>query len=213
MQLLRISCPASQLALLFFLLHLSALCTAITLPHDVHTVAFTKLVRHEEHPIQPSTQPFSTQPIAKALSTTNTTSPTPPLYIFHLLDLRSIVASPETEHKVFRAMERTCEVFAYCLLDLDLLDQQDLVLRLGDFTLDFHDMAEHLSILAVKAVVMKLMQMIIKGLFGFVQGEMVDAHAGVRMIFAFGVLGVDYENRALRKRRAGEKGMTPSSNG
>ena len=110
-------------------------------------------------------------------------------------------------------MERTCEAFALYLLDFDLLDQQDLILRFGDFTLEFHAVAEHLSMLAVKAVVWKLIQMIMKGLLGFVKGEVVNAQAGVRIIFAFGVLGGGYEDWDLRKRRAGEKGMTKSSNG
>ena len=41
--------------------------------------------------------------------------------------------------------------------------------------------------LAVKAVVMRLAQMVMRGLVGFVVGEMVDAQAGVRMVFAFGL--------------------------
>ena len=53
-------------------------------------------------------------------------------------------------------------------------------------------MAETLNILAIKAVLTKLLQMVMKGLLGFVKGEMVDAQAGVRMIFAFGVLGGGY---------------------
>ena len=54
-------------------------------------------------------------------------------------------------------------------------------------------MVEQLNMLAVKAVVMKLLQMVMKGLLGFVKGEMVDAQAGVKMIFAFGVLGGGFE--------------------
>ena len=41
--------------------------------------------------------------------------------------------------------------------------------------------------LAVKAVVMRLAQMAMRGLVGFVVGEVVDARAGVRMVFAFGL--------------------------
>lgn len=109
-------------------------------------------------------------------------------------------------------MERTCEAFAYYLLDLDLLEEQQLVLRFGDFTLEFYDVAAYLSMLAVKAVVTKLLQMITKGLLGFVEGEIVDVQAGVRTLFAFGVLGGGYENRGIRKRKGGEKGMTEYSN-
>lgn len=89
-------------------------------------------------------------------------------------------------------MERTCEVFAYYLFDYDVLDAHDFVLRFGAFTLEYHDVVEILNILAIKAVVTKLMQMVMKGLLGFVKGEMVNAQAGVRMIFAFGVLGGGY---------------------
>ncbi|KAL9076839.1 MAG: hypothetical protein Q9161_000824 [Pseudevernia consocians] len=205
--------PASPLTLLFFLIPFTALCAAIKPRHHVKTAASPKSIRDEEHPVLPSAQPFSTQPIVNGLSSTNTTTPASPPYIFHLIDFRAIFTSPETERKVTKAMERTCEAFALYLLDFDLLDQQDLVLRFGDFTLEFHAVAEHLSMLAVKAVVLKLIQMIMKGLLGFVKGEVVNAQAGVRMIFAFGVLGGGYEDRELRKRRAGEKGMTKSSNG
>lgn len=90
-------------------------------------------------------------------------------------------------------MERTCETLAYYLLDYNLLDEQDFVLRIGAFTLEYHAMVEQLNMLAVKAVVMKLLQMVMKGLLGFVKGEMVDAQAGVKMIFAFGVLGGGFE--------------------
>lgn len=183
MQLLQASCPASKLALLFFLIPLNALCATIKPPHDVHIATSPRVIRGEEHPILPSAQP-----------PTNTTTSTPPLYTIHLLNLRTIFTSPETEQHVFRALERTCEAFAYFLLDYDFLDEQDLVLRFGDFTLEFYDVAEHLSMLAVKTVVMKLMQMITMGLLGFVNGEMVDAQAGVRIIFAFGILGGGYEN-------------------
>ena len=86
-----------------------------------------------------------------------------------------------------RFLERTCEVFAYYLLDLDHFEGQDLVLRVGGLTLEFHEVAERLSMLAVKAVVMRLAQMVMRGLVGFVVGEMVDARAGVRMVFAFGL--------------------------
>lgn len=89
-------------------------------------------------------------------------------------------------------MERTCEVFAYYLFDYDVLDAHDFVLRFGAFTLEYHDVVELLNILAIKAVLTKLLQMIMKGLLGFVKGEMVDAQSGVRMIFAFGVLGGGY---------------------
>lgn len=106
-----------------------------------------------------------------------------------------------------------CEVFAYYLLDLDLLDEQDLALRFGEFTLEFYDLAGYLSMLAVKAVVMKLMQMVTQGLLGFFRGEMIDAQAGVRMIFAFGVLRGGHGDWELRKRSAGEKGMISSSHG
>lgn len=63
------------------------------------------------------------------------------------------------------------------------------MLRFGAFTLEYYDVVEVLNILAIKAVVTKVLQMVVKGLWGFVRGEMVDAQAGVRMIFAFGVLG------------------------
>ena len=43
--------------------------------------------------------------------------------------------------------------------------------------------------LAVKAVVMRLLGMAARGLLGFVEGEVVDVTAGVRMIFTFGVVG------------------------
>lgn len=63
------------------------------------------------------------------------------------------------------------------------------MLRFGAFTLEYHDVAEMLNILAIKAVVTRVLQMVMKGLLGFVEGEVVDARAGVRMVFAFGVLG------------------------
>ena len=91
------------------------------------------------------------------------------------------------------------------LLDLDLLEAQGLVLRFGDFTLDLYDVSEHLSMLAVKAVLVRLIQMIAKGLLGFMTGELVDAQAGVRMIFAFGVLRGDYDTGGLRKRKMSEE--------
>ena len=203
--------PASPLTLLFFLIPFNALCAAIKPRHDVKTAASPKSIRDEERPTVPSVQPSSTQPVNNGLSSPDPTTPTSPPYIFRLIDLHAIFTSPETVKRVSKAMERTCEAFALYLLDFDLLDQQDLVLRFGDFTLEYHDVAEQLSMLAVKAVVLKLIQMITKGLLGFVEGEMVNAQAGVKMIFALGVLGGGDGDRDVRKRRAGEKGTTESS--
>lgn len=114
---------------------------------------------------------------------------------------------------MYKALERACESFASSLFDYDLLYDEDLALHLGDFTLQFQDVAEQLSMLAVKTVLMKLIQMLQKGLLGFVEGELIDARAGVRMIFAFGVLGGAFGNWDLRKRTAGENGRTSLASG
>ncbi len=67
--------------------------------------------------------------------------------------------------------------------------------------------------LAIKAVLMKLCQMIAKGFLGFVIGEVLDVHAGVRLIFALGVLGGQYEDWDLRKRTVTEGAVTKYSSG
>ena len=205
----RESCRASQLALLCFLIPLNALCAASEPSHDVHAAVSPTFIRGEEHGVLPSAQPFLTQPTTN-LPSPNTIPPTPPPYTFRLLELHAILAPPEMEQYIATAMERLCEAFAYALLDLDLLADQHLVLRLGGFTLDFYDVAEQLSVLAMKAVVVKLMQMIGKGLFGFIRGEMISVRAGVRLLFAFGVLDDDYEDWGFRKRETGDNSFKKS---
>lgn len=220
MRLLPAASPAPQLSLLFFLIPLSALCAILKPPpHSVHTATYPKHLRsgekeekeeEEDYPIHPSTQPFSTQPIITTLpsSPNQTTTTPPPLPIIHLLDLRLILTSPHTSQKAFLALERACEAIALWLLDFDLPEEQDLVLRVGAFTLELHEVAEHLSVLAVKAVVMKVLRMVLRGLLGFVEGEVVDVQAGVRMVFAFGVTGVGGEGWGVRRRSTrGEEGV------
>lgn len=106
-----------------------------------------------------------------------------------------------------RALDRTCEAFAFYLLDLDLLDEPDLVLRFGPFAIDFYDLALHLQMLAVKAVVMKLLELIAGGFLGFVKGEVMVAGAGTRMMFTFGVVGGQVGEWGLRRREVGGDGM------
>ena len=86
------------------------------------------------------------------------------------------------------------------------------MLRFGDFILDLYDVSEQLNVLAIKAVVTKLLQLVARGMFGFVSGEMVNAQAGVRMIFTFAVVGGFYGNWELQRRRVGENGVVEFSN-
>lgn len=109
-------------------------------------------------------------------------------------------------------LERTCEAIAYCLLDLDLLEEQNLILRFGDLVVDFYDLTEQLSMLAMKTVLLKVMQMIAKGFLGLFRGEVINAQAGVRMLFTFSVVGGHYGNWDLRKRRAGDGGINMALN-
>ena len=92
------------------------------------------------------------------------------------------------------------------------MEAQDLVLRFGDFALDMYDVSEQLNVLAIKAVVTKLLQLVARGMLGFMSGEMVDAQAGVRMIFTFGVVGGFFGDWELRRRRVGGNGVIEVSN-
>ena len=62
--------------------------------------------------------------------------------------------------------------------------------------------------LAVKTVMLKLIQMLQKGLLGFFEGELIEGQAELRMIFAFGVLGGAFGDWEMRKRNFGEGGRT-----
>ena len=75
-----------------------------------------------------------------------------------------------------------------------------------------YDVSEQLNVLAIKAVVTKLLQLVARGMLGFVSGEMVDAQAGVRMIFTFGVVGGFFGDWELRRRRVGANGVIEGSN-
>ena len=195
MRILPILTQVTHLGLLFSLVPLTALCaTGVKAFHGAHNATALKHIRDGDYSIQPSTQPFSTQPIVNRRPSPNSTIPTPQPYTFRLFRLRTILTSPKEVEYLYRALERTCQLFASSLFDYDLLYGQDLALHLGDFTLQFQDVAEQLSMLAMKTVVMKLFQMLQKGLLGFVEGELIDAQAGVRMIFAFGVLGGAFGN-------------------
>lgn len=203
MRLLWVSKPASQLSLLlFFLIPLTTLCLALEPPPHPNPIATRfKHVRAErkdrepeekeqdKRPLHPSTQPFSTQLIPP---TTNQTRPLPSVtgpYAIRLDALHPILASPEILRQAFQALERFCDAIALVLVNFDLLDAQDLVLRVGALQLELRDVTEQLHMLAVKAVVMRLLGMAARGLLGFVEGEVVDVTAGVRMIFTFGVVG------------------------
>ena len=210
MRILTVLTQLTHLGILFFLVPLTALSTTVVkAPQDAHIGTALKHIPDGDLSPQPSAQPFSTQSIVNRRPIPNSTDPTSQPYTpytFRLLRLRTILASPKAVEYVYTALERACQSFASSLFDYDLLYDEDLALHLGDFTLQFQDVAEQLSMLAVKTVIMKLIQMLQKGLLGFVEGELIDAQAGVRMIFAFGVLGGAFGNWDLRKRTVGENG-------
>lgn len=99
------------------------------------------------------------------------------------------MTSPATAVALVRALERACEAAAYALLDLDAaLEGRDLVVRAGGLRLDLYDVAERLHVLAVRAVVVRLLRLVAGGfLLGFARGEVGDVRAGVRVVFTVGV--------------------------
>ena len=214
MRILPVLTQATHLGLLFSIVPLTAL-TAPELPppQKAHIATALKHIRDEDYFPQPSTQPFSTQPIVNRRPSPNSTVPISGPYTFRLRQLRTILASPKTVAYVHKTLERTLEVLAYSLFDYDVLYDQDLALHIGDFTLQFQDVAEQLSVLAVKTVMLKLIQMLQNGLLGFVEGELIEGQAEVRMIFAFGVLGGAFGDWEMRKRNVGESGRTGLASG
>lgn len=197
MQVLREWCPTSQLALLLLLLlRLNALCaaTATKPSHDVYITTSPKSIDNRERSIPLSVRPLSIQPATtnnhnRATPNTTTAPPSSP-YTFRQFDFRAIATSPETEAKLVAALDRFCEACAIALLDFDLLEAQYFSLRFGDLSLDFYNIGEYVSVLAMKAVVLKLLHMIGKVLRGFLKGEILDVHAELRLVFTFGVRGV-----------------------
>ena len=198
MQVFREWCPISQLALLLLLLlRLNALCAAAaTKPsHDVHIATSPTSIGNRERSIPLSVRPLSIQPATtnhdnRATPNATTTPPSSSTYIFRQLDFRAIATSLETEAKLAAALDRFCEACAIALLDFDLLEAQYVSLRFGDLTLDFYNVGEYVSVLAMKAVVLKLLHMIGKVLRGFFKGEVLDLQAELRMVFTFGIRGV-----------------------
>ena len=214
MRILPVLTQATHLGVLFCLVPLTALgATVVKAPQDAHIGTALKHVRDGDYFPQPSTQPFSTEPIVNHGPSPNSTIPISQPYTLCLRQLHTILASPQTIEYVYRALERALQVFAYSLFDYDLLYDQDLALHLGDFTLQFQDVAEQLSVLAVKTVMLKLIQMLQKGLLGFLEGELIEGQAEVRMIFAFGVLGGAFGDWEMRKRNVGESGRTSLASG
>lgn len=191
--LLRQWCPTLQLALLLLLpLRLNALCPAATPKpsHDLLIATSPKSIDRRERPVALSVQPLS---IRSAIPNNNratlTTPPSSP-YTFRLLDFRAIATSPETEAKLVAAFDRFCEACAIALLDFDLLEAQYVSVRFGDLSLNFYNVGEYVSVLAMKAVVLQLLHLIGKGLRGFFKGEVLDVQAEVRMVFTFGIRGL-----------------------
>ena len=216
MRILPILSQAAQLGLLVSVVPVTALsATAVVdqASQDAHIGTALKHVRDGDYFPQPSTQPFSTGPIVNGLPSPNTTTSISQTYTICLRQLHSILGSPETIEYAHRTLERALQVLASALFDYDLLYDQDLALHIGDFTLQFQDVAEHLSVLAVKTVIMKLIQMLQKGLLGYFEGELIGGHAEVRMIFAFGVIGGAVGDWDLRKRNVGEGGRTGLASG
>ena len=211
MRILPVLTQATQLGLLVPLTVLSA--TVVQSHQDAHTGTALNHIRDEDYFPQPSTQPFSTQPIVNRRPSPNSTIPISQPYTFRLRQLRTILASPKTVAYVHKILERTLEVLAYSLFDYDLLYDQNLALHIGDFTLQFQDVAEQLSVLAVKTVMLKLIQMLQEGLLGFMEGELIEGQAEVRMIFAFGVLGGAFGDWEMGKRNVGESGRTSLAGG
>ena len=209
MRILPVLTQATHLILLVSLVPSIALsATAVTLHQDAHISTPLKHIPDDDYFPQPSTQPFSTQPIVNRRPSPNSTDPVSQAYTFRLRQLHTILASPKTVQVVHKTLERALSVLAYSLFDYDLLYDQDLALHIGDFTLQFQDVAEQLSVLAVKTVMLKLIQMLQNGLLGFFEGELIEGQAEVRMIFAFGVLGGAFGDWEIRKRNVGESGRT-----
>lgn len=196
--LLRQWCPTLQLALLLLLpLRLNALCPAATPKpsHDLLIATSPKSIDRRERPVPLSVQPLSIRPTTRnnhpaTLNTTTTPPPPPSPYTFRLLDFRAIATSPETEAKLVAAFDRFCEACAIALLDFDLLEAQYVSVRFGDLSLNFYNVGEYVSVLAMKAVVLQLLHLIGKGLRGFFKGEVLDVQAEVRMVFTFGIRGL-----------------------
>lgn len=85
-------------------------------------------------------------------------------------------------------IERLYDTLAYALLDRDALDAYDLTLRVGGLRLDFYCVAEVLGVMAVRAVVKRLGQLVQGGLTGVVVGG-VEGGRGVGVVVALGVEG------------------------
>lgn len=197
MQSLREWCPISQLALLLLLLlRLNTLCAAATTKpsHDVHIATIPKSIDSRERSVPLPVQPLSIRPATtnnnnrKAPNTT--TTPLSPPYTLRLLDFRAIATPHEAAANFVAALDRFCEACANALLDFDLVEAPYVSLRFGDLTLDFNNVGQYVSVLAVKAVLMTLSLFFEQGLRGFFKGEVLDVQAELRMVFTFGVRGV-----------------------
>lgn len=82
-----------------------------------------------------------------------------------------------------KVIERCYESIALCLVGLDLMEQRDLDIHIGDLTLAFHIAAGHLSYVALSAVLRHLGQILQWGLTGFVSGEVVDVRKECKILF------------------------------
>ena len=109
-------------------------------------------------------------------------------YLLTFTNLNAIAADKEAVNFLVIVIERMYDLLAYAILDFGSLTRHDLEIRFGNFVLEFHCLAEYLSIMAVKAVARRLGQMIQGGLTGLVAGEIVDVQTAVRTIFAFDLL-------------------------
>jgi len=111
----------------------------------------------------------------------------PNRFIFKFIRFHAL-ANESPLKTIVSLLERLYDALAFILFDLSFLDEHDLTLQVGDFTLQLHCIAEYLSALAVKAVVRRLGQMLQRGLTGLVSGEVVDVGTAVRTMFVFGVV-------------------------
>ena len=113
-------------------------------------------------------------------STVHTVTPYTPTSPLSAIEIRHVAA-------IFEQLYQEIAFFLTDMVDEDVFEANDLCLRLGMFTLEFHSVAQYLSMLAVKAVVQRLSQMVQRGFLGFVVGEVDTLEGGVRMVFAAGV--------------------------
>lgn len=90
-----------------------------------------------------------------------------------------------------KIIERCYDVIALALIIPNLLDRDALVFHFGDLTFAFRAVAGYLSLIALKAVIRQLGQMLQRGLTGFVSGEVVDVRNEYKVLFTFGVRMVD----------------------